>query len=398
MWNKKDKIMIDKLRLNTKFLGTDGIIGRYDFCYNLIFLGMIALIFSLPLNLYLLANLGTLEDLLNLNKVWAEASWLLKIWTLVGGIVCSYIVCINANRRLNDINGKISKDIHLIFSTLFILNTFGVIFPCPIAMLLTTLNSIAILYLVLKKGEITGKYPYDYRKEFNWGAYFGTWLWGLWNKSYKTLWIILLGWTPWGFLYSLYIGMKGNEWAANNRDWQNLDEFKKSQETQTIVFVLYKVLLLPIIIYTVVFGTIFGIMATSIKEAASSPECNSKLEKLDTTFEKFSSIYFESYKITKDENKFYVLPEDWSRYSYSEKKDILDMAASLASSKRSKADKNGYYSKTKELPRTKIYNVKNNELLAEYFMDESLLYSENTTTKNILKSAMKAYKFYKATK
>lgn len=390
--------MINKLRLNTKFLGTDGIIGRYDFCYNLIFLGMIALIFSLPLNLYLLANLGTLEDLLNLNKVWAEAPWLLKIWTLVGGIVCSYIVCINANRRLNDINGKISKDINLIFSTLFILNTFGVIFPCPIAMLLTTLNTIAILYLVLKKGEITGKYPYDYRKEFNWGAYFGTWLWGLWNKSYKTLWIILLGWTPWGFLYSLYIGMKGNEWAANNRDWQNLDEFKKSQETQTIVFVLYKVLLLPIIIYTVVFGTIFGIMATSIKEAASSPECNSKLEKLDTTFEKFSSIYFESYKITKDENKFYVLPEDWSRYSYSEKKDILDMAASLASSKRSKADKNGYYSKTKELPRTKIYNIKNNELLAEYFMDESLLYSENTTTKNILKSAMKAYKFYKATK
>ena len=390
--------MINKLRLNTKFLGTDGIIGRYDFCYNLIFLGMIALIFSLPLNLYLLANLGTLEDLLNLNKVWAEASCLLKIWTLVGGIVCSYIVCINANRRLNDINGKISKDINLIFSTLFILNTFGVIFPCPIAMLLTTLNTIAILYLVLKKGEITGKYPYDYRKEFNWGAYFGTWLWGLWNKSYKTLWIILLGWTPWGFLYSLYIGMKGNEWAANNRDWQNLGEFKKSQETQTIVFVLYKVLLLPIIIYTVVFGTIFGIMATSINEAASSPECNSKLEKLDTTFEKFSSIYFESYKITKDENKFYVLPEDWSRYSYSEKKDILDMAASLASSKRSKADKNGYYSKTKELPRTKIYNVKNNELLAEYFMDESLLYSENATTKNILKSAMKAYKFYKATK
>ena len=390
--------MINKLRLNTKFLGTDGIIGRYDFCYNLIFLGMIALIFSLPLNLYLLANLGTLEDLLNLNKVWAEASWLLKIWTLVGGIVCSYIVCINANRRLNDINGKISKDINLIFSTLFILNTFGVIFPCPIAMLLTTLNTIAILYLVLQKGEITGKYPYDYRKEFNWGAYFGTWLWGLWNKSYKTLWIILLGWTPWGFLYSLYIGMKGNEWAANNRDWQNLDEFKKSQETQTIVFVLYKVLLLPIIIYTVVFGTIFGIMATSIKEAASSPECNSKLEKLDTTFEKFSSIYFESYKITKDENKFYVLPEDWSRYSYSEKKDILDMAASLSTSKRSKADKDGYYSKTKELPRTKIYNIKNNELLAEYFMDESLLYSENTTTKNILKSAMKAYKFYKATK
>ena len=81
--------MIDELRLNTKFLGTDGIIGRYDFCYNLIYLGMIALFFSLPLNLYLITNLGTLEDILNLNKVWAEASLLLKFWTLIGGILCS---------------------------------------------------------------------------------------------------------------------------------------------------------------------------------------------------------------------------------------------------------------------------------------------------------------------
>lgn len=161
---------------------------------------MIALIFSLPLNLYLITNLGTLEDILNLDKVWAEASLLLKIWTLIGGVLCSYIVCINANRRLNDINGK------------------------------------------------------------------------------------------------------------------------------------------------------------------------------------------------------NVLPEDWKRYSFSEKKDILDMAASIASSERRKADKSGYYSKTEELSRTKIYNVKNNELLGEYFMDESLLYSENATTKNILKSAMTAYKFYKPTK
>ena len=113
--------------------------------------------------------------------------------------------------------------------------------------------------------------------------------------------------------------------------------------------------------------------------------------------QKYSSIYFESREITKDENKFYVLPEDWRRYSFSEKKDIFDMAASLAVSERKKNDKNGYYSKTQELPRTKIYNIKNNELLGEYFLDENLLYSENTTTKNILKSAMTAYKFYKPT-
>lgn len=391
--------MIDELRLNTKFFGTDGIIGRYDFCYNLIYLGMIALIFSLPLNLYLIANLGTIEDIFNLNKIWADAYLLLKIWILIGGILCAYIICINANRRLNDINGKVSKDTNLIFSALFILNAFGIIFPCPLAILLSVLNIVAILYLALKKGEITGKYPYDYRKEFNWGAYFGTWLWGLWNKSYQTLWIILLGWTPWGFLYSLFIGMKGNEWSSNNRKWQNIEEFKKSQETQTIVFVLYKVLVLPILIYVIVFAVAFGIVAIGINEAKNSPECKSAtLEKLDSSMQKYSSIYFESHEITKNENKFYVLPEDWKRYSFSEKKDILDMAATLASSERRKADKSGYYSKTEELSRTKIYNVKNNELLGEYFMDESLLYSENATTKNILKSAMTAYKFYKPTK
>ena len=136
----------------------------------------------------------------------------------------------------------------------------------------------------------------------------------------------------------------------------------------------------------------------SFNEAKNSPEhASATLEKLDSAMQKYSSIYFESREIIKDENKFYVLPEDWRRYSFSEKKDILDMAASLAVSERKKNDKNGYYSKTQELPRTKIYNIKNNELLGEYFLDENLLYSENTTTKNILKSAMTAYKFYKPT-
>ena len=140
-------------------------------------------------------------------------------------------------------------------------------------------------------------------------------------------------------------------------------------------------------------------MTMSFNEIKNSPEqASATLEKLDSAMQKYSSIYFESREITKNENRFYVLPEDWRRYSFSEKKDILDMAASLAVSERKKNDKNGYYSKTQELPRTKIYNVKNNELLGEYFLDENLLYSENTTTKNILKSAMTAYKFYKPTK
>lgn len=391
--------MIDELRLNSKFLGTDGIIGRYDYCLNLIFLGMINLFFSLPLNIYLFTNLGTLEDLFNLNKVWLDAPWILKIWVLLGGILCSYILIINSNKRLNDINGKIQKDMNAIFAGLFVLNALCIIYPCPIAFLLTIVNTIAILYLIFKKGEITGKYPYDYRKEFNWGAYFGTWLWGLWNKSYKTLWILLLGITPWGALYSLYLGMKGNEWSAKNRNWQNIEEFNKSQETQTIVFVLLNVLVFPIIYFTIIFALMLSFITTTINETKNSPEHASQtLEKLDNTLTSFSSIYFEKHEITENENKYYVLPEDWKRYSFSEKKDILDIAASVSASERKKLNSTNHYSKTSELSRTKIYNIENNELLGEYYMDETLLYSEYTTTKNILKSAMKAYRFYKPSK
>ena len=68
--------------------------------------------------------------------------------------------------------------------------------------------------------------PYDYKKEFNWGAFFGTWIWGLFNKSYKTLWMLLLWCTPWGLLFAIYCGIKGNEWAGKNRDWDNLEKFK----------------------------------------------------------------------------------------------------------------------------------------------------------------------------
>lgn len=391
--------MIDELRLNPKFLGTDGIIGRYDYCLNLIFLGMINLFFSLPLNIYLFTNLGTLEDLFNLNKVWLDAPWILKIWVLLGGILCSYILIINSNKRLNDINGKIQKDMNAIFAGLFVLNAFCIIYPCPIAFLLTIVNTIAILYLIFKKGELTGKYPYDYRKEFNWGAYFGTWLWGLWNKSYKTLWILLLGITPWGALYSLYLGMKGNEWSAKNRNWQNIEEFNNSQETQTIVFVLLNVLVFPIIYFVIIFALMLSFITTTINETKNSPEHASQtLEKLDNTLTSFSSIYFEKHEITENENKYYVLPEDWKRYSFSEKKDILDIAASVSASERKKLNSTNHYSKTSELSRTKIYNIENNELLGEYYMDETLLYSENTTTKNILKSAMKAYRFYKPSK
>ena len=300
--------MVDELRLNTKLIGFDGIIGRWDFCLNFVYLCMIGTLFSIPASGYLMSHIGNFGEFFSMNAIFWEAPWLLKLWVLPGMAFVLYIGVSLIVRRLNDINGSVSRDTNTIVSVLYALSTFGLLFPVGISVLLYLLNLVILLYMIIAKGKITGKYPYDYRKEFNWGAFFGTWIWGLFNKSYKTLWMLVLWLTPWGFWYALVCGFKGNEWAAKNRDWQNLEEFQKSQETQTIVFVILSVLIIPIIYFLIVMAIIGAIVFTAVDEAKTSPEHKSTtLEKLDSAINSFGSLYFDSYEITADENKLSTL-------------------------------------------------------------------------------------------
>ena len=108
----------------------------------------------------------------------------------------------------------------------------------------------------------------------------------------------------------------------------------------------------------------------------------------------------KSYTITKNENKFYVSPEDWKSYLYTEKVDILETAASMAAIIRNREIPEGSlnkFSKTTELDRTKIYSSVTNELLGEYRFDENSLSSKNAGFKEIVKSALNSYKFYNPT-
>ncbi len=387
--------MIDKLRLNAKLIGFDGIIGRWDFCLNFVYLCMIGMLFSIPATGYIVCNMETLSEFFIFNTILWEAPWLLKLWFFPGSAFVLYIAVSLIIRRLNDINGEVNWNTNTIISVLYVFSCLGLFFPIGISVLLYSINLIIFLYLLIAKGKITGKYPHDYRKEFNWGAFFGTWIWGLFNKSYKTLWMLILWLTPWGFWYSVVCGFKGNEWAAKNRDWQSLEEFKRSQEVQTIVFVVLTVIIIPILYFLIVAAIIGAIVFTAIDEAKTSPnKTPATIEKLENAVHKLSSSYFESYEITPDENKFYILPSDWMRYSYSDKKNLLDIASSISASERGKASKDERYSKDSELERTKIYNVKNGELLGEYYLDEQMLSSDNTDIKTIIKASLNAYRFY----
>ena len=89
-------------------------------------------------------------------------------------------------------------------------------------------------------------------KKFNWGAFLLGWFWGIFNKSYKTLWQLPISLIPQGgavvsFFISIYFGINGNKWALENKQFNSLDDFQKYQRLFAVIGFLVSVF------YTVVF-------------------------------------------------------------------------------------------------------------------------------------------------
>lgn len=87
-------------------------------------------------------------------------------------------------------------------------------------------------------GGVNGPMP-DELRGFNWGAFFFSWIWGLNNKSYLTLiTLVVAGISSYTHYTSIYLinlalliwfGFKGNEWAWQNRKFENAEQFKAVQ-------------------------------------------------------------------------------------------------------------------------------------------------------------------------
>lgn len=390
--------MSDSLRLNTKLYGFDGIIGRRDYFLNLILICSISLFFSLPYMGWVYSHIVTLGDLLDFAGTFSQSPVLLKLWFLIGTAGISVLLASNIFRRLNDINGKINTTANVICAAIKILAAFSMILPVGISFLILFVSFIIGLFLLFKSGKITSKYPYDFQKEFNWGAFIATWLWGLFNKSYKTLWALLLGLTPWGIYFQIYCGLKGNEWAYKNKKCTDVEKFNRSQEKQTTIFLVLSFIVVPFIYMLIVGGLIGLLVFSTADEVKNNPQkAKSSVEKLDNMMNSLGSLYFESYEITETENRYYVLDSDWAG-SFSDKKDMLEMAATLAANERRKAYKakhpNEYksFTKTSELTRTKIYSAESGQLLGEFVMDKKVY--ENGSFKDFMKASLNAYRFY----
>ena len=66
----------------------------------------------------------------------------------------------------------------------------------------------------------------DEIKGWSWGGFLLNWIWAIGNQ----VWIGLLGLVPClNVIMMIVLGVKGNEWAWQNRKWESVEQFKKVQ-------------------------------------------------------------------------------------------------------------------------------------------------------------------------
>jgi hypothetical protein len=200
------------------------------------------------------------------------------------------------------------------------------------------------------------------------------------------------------FIASIWFGIKGNEWAWQNKKFSGIKHFNEYQSQWTVAGIIFWIVFTPVLIGIM----LTGLIVFSIDNSGNNPE---KFEHTKTKLENYldNSVnsYFQTYTIGENENRYYILEDEWRFLSFSDRKNLLDLAAQTAANKREKEykannpDGHKYFSKTRELKRTKIYSANNNDkLLGEYYFDDSLFEKEDAGFKDLMKAGMTAYRFY----
>lgn len=107
-------------------------------------------------------------------------------------------------------------------------------------------------------------------KRFNWGGFFWSWIWALCNGvQNKFVWFALGLWllcfipiintiAPFVlFGFNIYIGVHGNKWAYESREWGSIENFNNTQRAWVKwTFVLWAVMF--------VLGIIMGILGATL--------------------------------------------------------------------------------------------------------------------------------------
>ncbi len=108
-------------------------------------------------------------------------------------------------------------------------------------------------------------------KGYNWGAFTLSWIWGIGNSTWITFTMFvaclvaivpIVGWlVPLGLC--IWFGLKGNEWAWQNKKWDSLEHFHKVQKTWATVGLILFLLNIALSVVIVVLGGLVSMMGSS---------------------------------------------------------------------------------------------------------------------------------------
>lgn len=91
---------------------------------------------------------------------------------------------------------------------------------------------------------LNGPFPKELDK-WNWGAFLITWIWAIGNNTLLGLLSLI---PTIGFIISIIFGLKGNEWAWQNKKFENIEQFKSIQKKWMIWGLVIAILPIAIIL------------------------------------------------------------------------------------------------------------------------------------------------------
>lgn len=142
--------------------------------------------------------------------------------------------------------------------------------------------------------------PESIAHKFNWGAFLFNWVWGFRYKKWFLLAILVLSFIPYGFIagfvMALWAGAKGNQWAWEEVQYKDEEDFHKAQQC----WVKWWLALAGI-------GVILGIGIWSVLPKKTQNEVNNNLP--DYSFFTTSELDFpqDIYDNTRTSDKYFDL-------------------------------------------------------------------------------------------
>lgn len=350
---------------NKKFFSLKGILNRRDFFVNLLIIELIESVLITPV-IYLMFFKPEIMQAFS----GSPRPILISLMMVALGLVNSVLLFPSVVRRIRDILGEEDDNKISVISAVLTVIMFIVYTPIGTTFWGSWLTLFVMVSLLFWQGRISGEKPKSEIVKFNWGAFWGTWIWGLLNKSFITLWMLPLLFTAGWFPFMLICGFRGNEWtyAKNSDKYENVEKFHKTQFKQSAILFL----VVPIVFVAMMIGT-SAIMSHSIAlYSKSHPDFNKKIETKFNNYQ-ISSIEaaFDKIELNKDEYKFYLDPEDWQAVGTTIKISILKNAMGYVLIKNNKSSINmeDYVNSVDLLNKIKIYSTFNNEELGAFSLN-----------------------------